>query len=129
MGIRSCTGGPAIAVKVGRTDSSTADAEGQIPGANDDADSIVAAFAAKGFTSTELVALTGAHSTAKDLNEVALDSTVADMDVDFYVQTSEGSTPTSLNSDTNLSNGTQTKSDWDRFGASASDWRAAFVPA
>lgn len=98
-------------------------------GANSDADTIVSKFAEKGFSITELIALMGTHSTAKDQNAVALDNTVGEMDVDYYTETAEGSAPSSLNSDKFLANSTQTRDEWNRFGASASDWRAAFVPA
>ncbi|KAI1393985.1 class II peroxidase [Hypoxylon trugodes] len=127
--IASCPGLPAISVKVGRTDSSTANPTGQMPGPNDNATSIVAAFAAKGFTSTELVALVGAHSAAKDLNGNALDSTVDDLDTNFYTETADGTAPASLNSDESLSNSTETSGDWNTFGADASAWADAFVPA
>lgn len=121
--------GPTIAFKVGRVDSSTADATGQMPGANDDADSVIAAFSAKGFTSTELVALVGAHSAAKTLAGVGLDSTVDDLDTTFYTETADGTAPASLNSDVYLSNSSTTSSSWSGFAASRSDWEAAFVPA
>ena len=98
-------------------------------GPNSDADTTVSKFEEKGFTITELIALMGTHSTAKDLNAVALDNSVGEMDVDYYTETAEGSTPSSLNSDKFLANSTQTRDEWSRFGASASDWRAAFVPA
>ncbi|KAI2470071.1 class II peroxidase [Annulohypoxylon bovei var. microspora] len=129
FGIASCPGMPSIAVKVGRTDSSTANAANQMPGANDNATSIVAAFAAKGFTSTELVALVGAHSAAKDLNGDGLDSTVDDLDTNFYTETADGTAPASLNSDISMSNSTETSADWNTFGADASTWADAFVPA
>ncbi|KAI0120376.1 class II peroxidase [Hypoxylon sp. NC0597] len=129
FGIASCPGLPAISVKVGRVDSSTASPTGQMPSANDNATSIVAAFAAKGFSATELVALIGAHSAAKDLNGNALDSTVDSLDTNFYTETAEGTAPASLNSDISLSNSTETRADWNTFGADASAWADAFVPA
>ncbi|KAI1381873.1 putative class II peroxidase [Hypoxylon crocopeplum] len=129
FGIASCPGGPVVPVKVGRVDSSDPDPEGQMLGPNDNATTIVTSFAAKGFSITELVALMGAHSTAKDLNGNALDTTVGDMDSTFYTETADGSAPTSLNSDKFLSNSTQTSADWSSFGADASAWAAAFVPA
>ncbi|KAI0844187.1 putative class II peroxidase [Daldinia vernicosa] len=128
-GIASCPGLPTISVKVGRVDSSEANPTGQIPGANDNATSIVSAFAAKGFSSTELVALVGAHSAAKDLAGNALDTTVQEMDTNFYTETAEGSAPASLNSDKFLSNSTETSADWNSFGSDAAAWAAAFVPA
>ncbi|ORY58903.1 heme peroxidase, partial [Pseudomassariella vexata] len=128
LGIASCMG-PAISFKVGRTDSSTASPTGQMPGANDNATSITAAFVAKGFTATELVALIGAHTAAKDLNDVALDTTEAQWDNTFYSDTIDGSAPTTLNSDKFLSNSSGTSATWSKFASSASDWEAAFVPA
>ncbi|KAI1407032.1 class II peroxidase [Hypoxylon sp. FL1857] len=129
FGIASCPGLPAISVKVGRVDSSTANPTGQMPSPNDNATSIVAAFAAKGFSVTELVALVGAHSAAKDLNGDALDSTVDELDTNFYTETADGTAPASLNSDISLSNSTETSADWNTFGADASAWADAFVPA
>ncbi|KAF7541718.1 hypothetical protein G7054_g373 [Neopestalotiopsis clavispora] len=121
--------GPTMAFKVGRVDSSTANPTGQIPGAADSADTIVSDFAAKGFSVTELVALIGAHSAAKNLAGTGLDSTVDDLDTTFYTETADGTAPASLQSDINLSNGTDTSSDWTTFAGSLSDWEAAFVPA
>ncbi|OTA93720.1 putative class II peroxidase [Hypoxylon sp. CO27-5] len=129
FGIASCPGLPAISVKVGRTDSSTASPTGQMPSASDNATSIVAAFAAKGFSATELVALIGAHSAAKDLDGNALDSTVDDLDTNFYTETADGTAPASLDSDISLSSSTETSADWNTFGADASAWADAFVPA
>ncbi|KAI1863556.1 hypothetical protein JX265_008773 [Neoarthrinium moseri] len=121
--------GPTIAFKAGRVDSSTANPTGQIPGANAAADSIVSDFEAKGFTVTELIALIGAHSAAKNLAGVALDSTVDDLDTNFYSETTDGIAPASLQSDINLSNSSTTSGDWTTFAGSLSDWQAAFVPA
>ncbi|KAI0121738.1 ligninase LG6 precursor [Xylariales sp. AK1849] len=121
--------GPTIAFKVGRVDSSTGNPTGQMPSPASDADTLVSDFAAKGFTSTELVALVGAHSAAKNLNGIALDSTVDDLDANFYTETADGTAPASIPSDINLSNSSITSSDWNGFAASLSDWQAAFVPA
>ncbi|KAI0013007.1 heme peroxidase [Xylariaceae sp. FL0662B] len=129
MGIAACPGGPTISVKVGREDSSTANAENQMPSRNDDAATLISAFAEKGFSATELVALVGAHSAARDAGGEALDSTIGEMDSNFYTETANGTAPTSLNSDKFLSNSTETSSDWTKFGADASAWSAAFVPA
>ncbi|OTB13918.1 putative class II peroxidase [Daldinia sp. EC12] len=132
-GIAACPGLPAISVKVGRKDSSEPNPTGQMPGPNDNATSIVSAFAAKGFSVTELVALVGTHSAAKDLNGNALDTTVQDMDTNFYTETADGSAPSSLNSDKFLSNSTETSADWNSFGSDAAAFilsgATAFVPA
>ncbi|KAI0834096.1 class II peroxidase [Hypoxylon sp. FL0890] len=129
FGIASCPGLPSISVKVGRVDSSTANPTGQMPSPNDNATALIAAFAAKGFSATELVALVGAHSAAKNLDGDAFDSTVDDLDTVFYNETADGTAPASLNSDVYLSNSTQTSADWNTFGADASAWADAFVPA
>lgn len=118
-----------MSFKIGRVDSSTANPTGQMPGGNDAANTIISDFEAKGFTTTELIALVGAHSAAKNLGGTALDSTVDDLDTNFYTETVDGSAPASLQSDINLSNSSTTSSDWTTFGGSLSDWQAAFVPA
>ncbi|KAI5917032.1 heme peroxidase [Camillea tinctor] len=128
MGIAACSLGPKIAFKVGRIDSSTANAENQIPGRNSDAATQIAAFEAKGFTVTELVALVGAHSTAKDFNGESLDSTPEQWDTTFYTETAEESAPDSLPSDLYLSNSTQSSSIWTSM-EDATTWVNAFVPA
>ncbi|KAL7629018.1 hypothetical protein AAE478_000536 [Parahypoxylon ruwenzoriense] len=125
----ACPGGPMVPVKVGRPDSSEPDITSQMISPNANATTIIAAFAAKGFSVTELVALMGAHSTAKDLNGDALDTTVGDMDMTYYTETAEGGAPTSLNSDKFLSNSTETSSLWSAYGLDPAAWAAAFVPA
>ncbi|KAH8897547.1 heme peroxidase [Thozetella sp. PMI_491] len=129
MGIVSCPGGPVIPFKVGRTDSSTANPNGRMPAANADASSLISQFAARGFTALELVALVGAHSTAKNLGGVPLDSTDGRWDVKFYSETADGTAPASVPADQFLSNATQTSLMWRTFAASQVSWNAAFVPA
>ncbi|RYP62924.1 hypothetical protein DL771_009516 [Monosporascus sp. 5C6A] len=129
LGIASCPGGPTISFKAGRVDSTTANPPGQLPGPNDDAASMVSAFEAKGFTAAQLVALVGAHTTAKKRNGEALDSTPGAWDTNFYTETADGSVAGSFNSDVSLSNSTETSSTWGSFGADAAAWAAAFVPA
>lgn len=128
LGVKAALG-PTMAFKIGRVDSSTANPTGQMPGAADSADTIITDFTDKGFTTTELIALVGAHSAAKNLAGDALDSTVDDLDTNFYTETADGTAPASLQSDINLSNSSTTSSDWTSFGSSLSDWEAAFVPA
>jgi manganese peroxidase len=122
--------GPTISFQVGRADTTTANPTGQLPGANATADSIVSIFQEKGFSSTELVALIGAHSAAKNLEGVAMDSTVDDLDLNFYTETVDGTAPFTLQSDSNLKNSSVTGPDFTKFGAgSLSDWQSAFVAA
>jgi hypothetical protein len=128
LGIMSALG-PAISFKVGRKDSNTANAQNQLPRPTDSADSIVASFTAKGFTSTDLVALVGAHSAGKNLSGVAFDTTVNRLDTAFYSETLNGTAPTSLESDVNLSTSSSTSATWKGFAASLGGWQAAFIPA
>lgn len=100
-----------------------------MPGPNDSADSVVDDFTAKGFTSTELVALVGTHSAAKNLAGVGLDSTVDDLDMVFYSETQDGTAPASVGADVNLAGSSLTKSAWSGFADSHSDWVSVFVPA
>ncbi|KAG6544271.1 hypothetical protein Mapa_014274 [Marchantia paleacea] len=58
----SICGGPKIDVKLGRVDSSLPDPEGQMPEENLTGSQLREAFQAKGFSTQELVALSGAHS-------------------------------------------------------------------
>ncbi|KAI1503108.1 heme peroxidase [Biscogniauxia marginata] len=128
MGIAACPSGPKIAFKVGRIDSSTANPENQIPGRNSDAATQIAAFEAKGFTVTELVALIGAHSTAKDFTGESLDSTPAQWDTAFYSETADESNTASLVSDRFLANSTESSSIWISM-TDTTTWINAFVPA
>jgi manganese peroxidase len=130
MGIASCPGGPTITVLVGRTSTSTANPSGQMPSGNDNATTLIADFAAKGFSVAELVALVGAHTAAKNLSDVVMDTTVGDWDNTFYGETQNGTAPSSLNSDLSLANDdTDSSSVWTQYAQSASAWQAAFVPA
>ncbi|KAI1336595.1 heme peroxidase [Xylariaceae sp. FL0016] len=127
MGVKACAG-PTISFLAGRVDSSTANAENQIPSPADNATTILDAFTAKGFDATELVALIGAHSAAKDLNGNSLDSTVTDMDTTFFTETADGSIDASLTSDKFLANSTETSEIWESM-ESGSTWVDAFGPA
>ncbi|KAF2188880.1 class II peroxidase, partial [Zopfia rhizophila CBS 207.26] len=129
IGIVSCPGGPAISFYVGRTDTNTANAESQIPSPSSNASVLISQFAAKGFSATDLVALVGAHTTAKQLTGEAMDSTVGQWDVEFYSETVDNSAPSSLDSDRFLSNSSETSSTWQSVGASSSSFADAFVPA
>ncbi|KAJ4794683.1 ascorbate peroxidase 6 [Rhynchospora pubera] len=58
----SLCGGPTIPVRLGRLDSSTPDAEGKLPEETLDAIALKRCFQNKGFSTQEMVALSGAHS-------------------------------------------------------------------
>ncbi|CAL5005309.1 unnamed protein product [Urochloa decumbens] len=55
-------GGPEIPVRLGRLDSSTADPAGKLPEETLDADALKTAFSTKGFSTQEMVVLSGAHT-------------------------------------------------------------------
>lgn len=114
---------------MGRLDSKIAAPTNQLPAATANAAAQVAAFATRGFSAAELVALVGAHSAGKTLGGVALDSTVSTFDNKFYSDTLDKNSPASLPSDLFLSNTTGTKETWSSYGSSSSGFKDAFVPA
>ncbi|EKG20109.1 Fungal lignin peroxidase [Macrophomina phaseolina MS6] len=130
----TCPLGPRIAVKVGRQDSSTPSAEGQLPSSRSSASVLIDQFAAKGFSEIDLVALVGAHSTAKqffdqpDKAGQSLDSTPGTWDTNFYRQTTLGTAPVTLESDKNLATDLRTAVQWTAFNAQGV-WAAAYVSA
>ncbi|KZL75346.1 peroxidase [Colletotrichum tofieldiae] len=126
FGVAAC-GGPRIYFLVGRKDSAVPSAEGVLPTQDSDAASQINAFKKKGFTTTDLVALVGAHSAGQSIQELAFDSTPEKLDSTvFYPQTLEETTPTSLGSDVALGNARETKNIWKGFGASQTRWNSAF---
>ncbi|KAF2249352.1 class II peroxidase, partial [Trematosphaeria pertusa] len=129
VAIASCSGGPITSFYAGRTDSSTANPTGQLPGPNANASALVSDFAAKGFSITELVALAGAHTIGKQLDGSAMDSTVANWDSGFYTEVADNTAPDPLNSDRFLSNSSETSGQWSSVGASSTSFADAFVPA
>lgn len=58
----SICGGPKIFIKLGRLDATVADPEGELPSESFNASSLKANFSRKGFTTRELVVLSGAHT-------------------------------------------------------------------
>ncbi|KAF2649115.1 class II peroxidase [Lophiostoma macrostomum CBS 122681] len=129
IGIASCSNGPVTSFYAGRTDSSTANPENQLPGPNANATFMLSLFSAKGFSTTDLVALAGAHTIGKQLDGSAMDSTVDKWDSGFYTEVSDGSAPDALGSDTSLSNSSETSGEWSSVGTSSSSFENAFVPA
>lgn len=133
--IKTCPLGPTITVKVGRTDSSTAAPLGILPSGNASSSDLLASFASKGFSTTDLVALIGAHSTAKQFTSdpskagAALDSTPGVWDTKFYSETKAGTAPFTIPADKNLADDSQSSGAFTRFGQSQGAWAAAFVPA
>ncbi|KAK7530371.1 heme peroxidase [Phyllosticta citribraziliensis] len=133
-GISACPGGPKINALVGRKDSSKPAPEGQIPSPKSSVSKLLSQFAAKGFSATDMAALVGAHTAAKQRFAVPkkagspLDSTPGSWDTKFYSQTLDGSAPVSLDSDVRISQDDRTSGAFQRFQSMAT-WAAAFVPA
>ncbi|KAF1950119.1 heme peroxidase [Byssothecium circinans] len=128
IGIASCSSGPITSFYAGRTDSFTASLTGQVPGANANANALVSQFAAKGFTTTELVALTGSHTIGRNRGG-AIDSTIGKWDSGFYGQVSKGTAPNPIPADVSLSNSTVTMKVWNAVRKSQGAFDSAFVPA
>ncbi|KAI0478483.1 heme peroxidase [Xylariaceae sp. FL0804] len=129
LGLVACQDGLAIPFKVGRVDNSTANPEGQMPGANTDAATLISDFALRNLSMTDVVALVGAHSVGKNLSGDALDSTPDDLDpATFYAETKDESNPASLGSDRFLSNSTETEDTWTSMETVAT-WQDAFTAA
>ena len=133
--IKTCPGGPTVPVKVGRVDSSVAAPLGILPAANANSDDLIALFASKGFSATDLVALVGSHTAAKQKSTVpasagaALDSTPGEWDTSFYQETLDSDAPFTIQADKSLSENTGASGEWKRFANSQAQWSAAFVPA
>ncbi|OTB01882.1 putative class II peroxidase [Hypoxylon sp. CI-4A] len=134
-----CPLGPRIKHYVGRKDDSTAGPTGKLPLPQQDAQFIIDLFAAKTFTSDDLVALLGAHSVSKQRfvdpsrSGASQDSTPAVWDLNYYGETIAGDNETILifHSDASIASYSTTK---DRFKAFSADgagpaWNAAYAPA
>lgn len=100
---------------VGRKDNSNAAPVGSVPSSRDSISSILATFAAKGFSPDDVVALMGTHSVAVQVHDdpeqagKPLDSTPATYDLKFYQETLDGTAPYSLQSDKGLANDTEVR--------------------
>lgn len=133
--IKICPLGPTVQTFVGRTDRSTPNPEGLLPGATEDGNSILALFEAKGINAAELAALIGAHSTARQFATdpaeagAALDTTPGVWDVAYYGQTVDGTAPFTLQSDKNLANQAEVGPVFHSFINNQIGWAAAFAPA
>ncbi|KAF2280551.1 heme peroxidase [Westerdykella ornata] len=132
--IKTC-GGPTVPVKIGRKDSHKASPVGQIPPHNTTAKSLMNHFAAKGFSVTDLVALVGAHSTAKQFATdpaaagASLDSTPGQWNNEYYAEVKRGTAPFILEADKSLAEDLLSGVPFSLFAVSQSAWAAAFVPA
>ena len=120
--ISVCPLGPRVRALVGRKDNDQAAPDGQVPGSRDPISSILAAFAAKGFSPDDVVALMGTHSVAVQVFDdpsqagKSLDTTPSELDLKFYEETLDGTAPYTLQSDKGLSNSTEVSSSNPRAG-------------
>lgn len=129
IAIAQCPPSPTLTVKVGRTDSSTANPTA-IPGGDSDATDLIAAFEAKGFTSEDLVALVGAHSAGRNLSGTAFDTSVDELDSPaFYGEVLDGTAPAILFSDQSLATNDVTKDDWIEYRDNQTSWNEDFAIA
>jgi catalase (peroxidase I) len=103
---RSCARGPLVPTWVGRNDSSIPSPDNLLPSGRESADEILAMFEAKGFNASELAALVGAHSTAKQeffdpaRAGASQDSTPEIWDTNFYTEAAGNDTANVLIFDT-----------------------------
>ncbi|KAK8151272.1 heme peroxidase [Phyllosticta citrichinensis] len=136
----TCPGGPAIKVRVGRTDTDQAPPEGLLPpgfGPGSDHDSLLNLFVDKGFSAADLAALIGAHSAsrafAQERNGIPVggpqDSTPGQLDVKYYSETYNPPPGVyRFDSDINLSQrNTSVGSVFQTFVGAHGKWAAAFV--
>ncbi|KAK3073123.1 fungal class II heme-containing peroxidase [Teratosphaeriaceae sp. CCFEE 6253] len=95
IAIRSCPGGPVVQTLIGREDSSTPAPDGTLPegfGPGSDYDSLTSLFADKGFSTTDLAALVGAHTCSRAFAQRQIpfggsqDSTPTQWDTKYYQQ-------------------------------------------
>ncbi|KAF1965292.1 heme peroxidase [Bimuria novae-zelandiae CBS 107.79] len=129
VGLASCSGGPVISFWAGRPDSFTESLRSALPSAETDAKTMVEMFAAKNFSKTELVALIGAHTIGRKLDNKPMDTTINVWDNKFYTETAEHSAPASVQADTYLAEAGETSGEWKHMGESQENFMSAFIPA
>lgn len=127
---KACPYGPYIPFYTGRTDNPTPAPQRQIPPPNFDAPKLIGMFANKGFSSTDLVALLGAHSAAYNLTGAPFDTTPSKLDSGtYYKEVLTGDTDAILFSDHSVATYSQTERDWLDFAHSQDLWDRAYVSA
>ncbi|KAF3034768.1 hypothetical protein E8E12_000863 [Didymella heteroderae] len=133
-GVKTCPGGPTVPVKVGRKDSSEANALGVLPSGRAQSGDLIKLFASKGFSPVDLAALLGAHTAAKQRftspdSPQELDSTVGQWDNRYYSETRSGKAPFTLPSDKSVAQNPLTMIPFNTFALSKGAWDMAFVSA
>jgi manganese peroxidase len=133
--VASCPGGPRVETFIGRKDAASPAPSGQLPTPTESAQGSISKFAAKGLSTTDLVALVGAHSTAKQFTVnpskagASEDSTPGIWDVLYYAQTIAKSAPFTFVSDSNLVAQSSTGALFKQFAGDKSAWDAAYASA
>ncbi|KUJ16166.1 heme peroxidase [Mollisia scopiformis] len=136
VAIRVCPGGPTVTTYIGRNDSSILNPAGLLPGVNDTATSLITLFKNKGFSTNDLAALIGAHSTARAFAQPNIqfgapqDSTPGAWDIEYYKQVA--SPPAGVYSflaDRNLAADKTVGSPMAGFAGNKTSWNGAFASA
>ncbi|KAK5626566.1 hypothetical protein RRF57_002281 [Xylaria bambusicola] len=139
VGTVACPGGPRIRAFAGRKDNARAAPPGKLPLPSMDAPTLISLFAQKTFTASDLVALVGAHTAARQRfvdpsrAGAALDSDPQIWDASFYGETLTGNNQTFfiLHSDKALATYTTTTAQWKAFAGAGGQglWSPAYAQA
>ena len=135
----SCTQGPRVRTYVGRKDSKKSAPTGLLPEPDQSADYIISLFADKTIISDDLIALVGAHSTAKQffvnttLAGEPLDQSPGVWDIFYYSEMLTDQPPSGvfrLASDKALSESAVTAAKWNAFATGTQNaWNEAYSTA
>ncbi|KAI0104978.1 peroxidase [Nemania sp. FL0031] len=139
VGTVACPGGPRIRAFVGRKDNPTPAPPNKLPLPSMDAPTLISLFVQKTFTASDLVALVGAHTAAKQFfvdtarAGAPLDTDPQTWDATFYGEVLTGNNKTYfiLHSDKALSTYATTKGQWNTFAGSAGQalWSPVYAQA
>ncbi|KAJ7679448.1 heme peroxidase [Mycena polygramma] len=138
LGVLACPGGPQIKTYVGRALPKNVAPDNLLPNPNSPVKVLTDRFADMGFSIREMMALMGAHSTAKQrfvnsaLAGETLDSIPDVWDVRFYSETQQATAAPGtfrLNSDVNFPHNATTQQDYNRFVGKQNDWGREYADA
>ncbi|KAI0201660.1 peroxidase [Astrocystis sublimbata] len=139
VGTVSCPGGPRIRAFVGRKDNPRAAPPGKLPLPFMDAPELINLFIQKTFTASDLVALVGAHTSARQRfvdpsrANAPLDPDPQIWDASFYSATLTGNNQTFLilHSDKSLATNPATRGQWNTFAGSngQAQWSPQYAQA
>jgi hypothetical protein len=133
--VASCPGGPITQTFIGRKTAFFPAPPNQLPAANVGGDEVFRHFQAKGFSATDLGALIGAHSTARqfttDKSRIGApeDSTPGLWDILYYAQTLLRMAPFTIQADANLVKQRQVGPVMKRFSTDKMGWDMSFAYA